>query len=288
MAEESEPTHERRGVAVRFGDLDGLSEIHDCGVRVALEKRDQSKFATRAICPSGFTEFLGERERLRPGALRQRWVEVLVSLALDDQHAKPKPLVALNQRVLKVVAQAFRDVWNWRGSEVDRAAGSPPRRGRSARHRGDKPFAGLGVERLRAGPDAKPSESVGFGDELMRVRGLSDDGRAQQGREQRTDDADQVKTVARHDSLPRFAGAPLMFYNCLGFLARHKVVIEWQSSDGEARTLAGKDGYCHCGDVSILRDSPHLEKRIVEPRRVASASDSATSSVMRRRQLGTS
>ena len=44
----------------------------------------------------------------------------------------------------------------------------------------------------------------------MWFRGLSDDGRAQQGREQRTDDADQVKTVACHDSLPRFAGAPLI------------------------------------------------------------------------------
>jgi len=71
VPEESEPTYERRGVAVRLGDLDGLSEIHDCGVRVALEERDQSEFATRAICPSGFIEFLGERKCLGPGALRQ-------------------------------------------------------------------------------------------------------------------------------------------------------------------------------------------------------------------------
>jgi hypothetical protein len=41
---------------------------------------------------------------------------------------------------------------------------------------------------------------------------------------------------------PGSQGAPLMFYSCLGFLASYKVVIEWQSSDGEARTLAGKDG----------------------------------------------
>ena len=32
-------------------------------------------------------------------------------------------------------------------------------------------------------------------------------------REDNTDVADQVKTVARHDSLPRFAAAPLIFYN---------------------------------------------------------------------------
>ena len=76
---------------------------------------------------------------------------------------------------------------------------------------GDERFTSLGVERFRAGPDSKPSESVGFGDEVVWVRCLSDDGRAQQGREQRTDDADQVKTVARHASLPRFAGAPPIF-----------------------------------------------------------------------------
>ena len=43
---------------------------------------------------------------------------------------------------------------------------------------------------------------------------LCDDGRAQQrAASNNTDDADHVKTAARHDSLPRFAGAPLIFYN---------------------------------------------------------------------------
>ena len=44
-------------------------------------------------------------------------------------------------------------------------------------------------------------------------------------REQRTDDADQVKTAARHDYLPGFAGAPLIFYNRLQPDSRLKVVI---------------------------------------------------------------
>ena len=211
VPEESEPTYERRGVAVRLGDLDGLSEIHDCGVRVALEERDQSEFATRAICPSGFIEFLGERKCLRPGALGERWIEVLVSLAFDDQHAKPKPLVALNERILKIIAKAFGDFRNGEGRKLTAQPAHLRVEGVPLVTAGDERFTSLGVERLRAGPDAKPSESVGFGDELVWVRGLSDDGRAQQGREQRTDDADQVKTVARHDSLPRFAGAPPIF-----------------------------------------------------------------------------
>ena len=97
---------------LRFGDLDCLSEIHDGGVRVALQKGDKSQLATRAICPTGFTELLGQRKRLSPGALRQRRVQVLVCLAFDDQHAKPKSLVVLNERILKIIAKAFGDFRN--------------------------------------------------------------------------------------------------------------------------------------------------------------------------------
>ena len=67
---------------------------------------------------AGFIEFLGQRKRLRPGALRQRWVQVLVRLAFDDQHAKPKPLVALNERILKVIAKAFGDFGNGEGRKL--------------------------------------------------------------------------------------------------------------------------------------------------------------------------
>ncbi len=150
---------------------------------------------------------MGERKCLRPGALGERWIEILVSLSFDYQHAKPKPLVTLNERILKIIAKAFRDFRNGEGRKLTaqpahlRVEGIPLVAAR------DERFTSLGVERLGAGPDAKPSESVGFGDEIVWVRGLSEDGRAQQGREQRTDDADQVKTVARHDSLPRFVRA---------------------------------------------------------------------------------
>jgi hypothetical protein len=60
---------------------------------------------------------------------------------------------------------------------------------------------------------SRSREAVGFGEQFMRVGDLRDSGGALKKREQRTDDADQMKTVARHDSLPRFAGAPMMFYN---------------------------------------------------------------------------
>ena len=60
----------------------------------------------------------------------------------------------------------------------------------------------------------------------MRIGDLRECGGAQNNREHSTDVADHVKTAARHGSLPRFAGAPLIFYNRVGPLARHKVVIE--------------------------------------------------------------
>ena len=112
VSEQREPAHQRRGVAACFGDLDCLSEIHDGGVRVALQKGDKPKLAAGAICPTGFTELLGQRKRLGPGALRQRRVQVLVRLAFDDQHAKPKPLVVLNDRIIEVSAETFGDFWN--------------------------------------------------------------------------------------------------------------------------------------------------------------------------------
>jgi hypothetical protein len=96
----------------------------------------------------------------------------------------------------------------------------------------DERIARLRVERLRSSPDAKPRQPVGFGEQSMRFGDLRDSGGVLEKREQRTDDADQVKAVARHDSLPRFAGAPLMFYNCIRFLSRHKVVID---TNGRAR-----------------------------------------------------
>ena len=48
VAEEGKPAHQGRGVAVRFGDLDCLAQIHDCGVRVALQKSDKAELAVLA------------------------------------------------------------------------------------------------------------------------------------------------------------------------------------------------------------------------------------------------
>ena len=50
----------------------------------------------------------------------------------------------------------------------------------------------------------------------MRIGDLRECGGAQNKREHNTDVADHVKTAARHDYLPGFAGAPSIFYNCVG------------------------------------------------------------------------
>ena len=35
------------------------------------------------------------------------------SLALDDQHAKPKSLVVLNHRFVEICAERLGDLWDW-------------------------------------------------------------------------------------------------------------------------------------------------------------------------------
>jgi hypothetical protein len=59
----------------------------------------------------------------------------------------------------------------------------------------------------------------------MRIGDLRECWGVQNKRENNTDVADHVKTAARHDSLPRFAGAPLIFYNRVGSVSSHKIVI---------------------------------------------------------------
>ena len=58
--------------------------------------------------PSRLIELLGQGERLGPGALGQRRVEVFVGLAFDDQHAEAKPVVGLDERVVEVLAEPLR------------------------------------------------------------------------------------------------------------------------------------------------------------------------------------
>ena len=108
----------------------------------------------------------------------------------------------------------------------------------------DERITRLRVERLRSSPHAKPREPVGFGEQLMRFGNLRDSRGVLKKREQRTDDADQVKTVARHDSLPRFAGAPLIFYNRVRSVSRSKNVIP-------ARTAEVRSA-CPVGSVYLL------------------------------------
>jgi hypothetical protein len=59
----------------------------------------------------------------------------------------------------------------------------------------------------------------------VRVRLLRNRRRAEEDSDDNGDVADQMKTAARHDSLPGFAGAPLIFYNRMRADSRYKVVI---------------------------------------------------------------
>ena len=204
VAEQREPTHQGRCVAACFGDPYCLPEIHDSGVRVALQKGDKPKLAAGSICPPGLAELLRQRKRLGPGALRLRRVQVLVCLAFDDQHAKAEPLVVLNDRIIEVSAETFGDFWNRQSRQLstqstDFSVESVPAVA-ATRER----LAGFGVKWFRASPDTEPRQAVCFCEEFMRILALCEGRRAHNKREHNTDGADQVKTVARHDSLPRF------------------------------------------------------------------------------------
>jgi hypothetical protein len=94
-----------------------------------------------------------------------------------------------------------------------------------------KRLAGLRVERLRTRPNAQPSKAICFCEELMRICVLRERRRAEKERDYYTDVADHAKTVARHDSLPGFAGAPLIFYNRALLDSRYKVVIGRQTAE---------------------------------------------------------
>lgn len=133
--------------------------------------------------------------------------------------------------MVKVIAQTFgyfgnRQGWQLAAKAADlRIKRIPPVACR------DKCLARLGKERLGTRPHPKPGEPVSFGKQLMRVGDLRNSGGTLKEREQRTDNADQMESVARHDSRPRFAGAPPCFYN--GARSRSRVARKqksWASS----------------------------------------------------------
>jgi hypothetical protein len=232
VTEQGEPPHERRRVAIRLGNLDRLAKVHDRGVRVALQKRDEPEFRARSVGPGRLIELLCQGEHLGPGTLGQRWIEVFVGFTLDDQHAQAKPFVATDQRSVEVFAQALRHLRDCQLRQLAPQAVHFSVQGVPLITSSDECFTCLCVQRFCSSPHAKPGEAISFGEQFLRVGDLRDSGGVLKKREQRTDDADQVKTAARHDSLPRFAGAPWIFYNRLPRVSSSKVVIDsqWQRS----------------------------------------------------------
>lgn len=66
MPEQREPADDGGRIAARLRDLDGLSQIDDGGVRIALQEGDEPELAACAIRPPGITKLLGNREGLAP------------------------------------------------------------------------------------------------------------------------------------------------------------------------------------------------------------------------------
>jgi hypothetical protein len=158
--------------------------------------------------------------------LRQRWIQVLVCLPFDNQHAKPKALVVLNDRIVEVRAETFGDLWNWQCGQLSTQLAYFSVQSVSLVAAADERFASLSVERPSARPNTQPRKPICFCEQPMSVGVLRERMETQEDREYNTDVADQVKTAARHDSLPRFAGAPSIFYNSERPLSSHKVVIK--------------------------------------------------------------
>ena len=73
---------------------------------------NEPEFAARSVGPGRLIKLLRQGERLGPGTLGQRWVEVFVGFTFDDQHAQAKPFVATDQRLVEVFAQALRHLRN--------------------------------------------------------------------------------------------------------------------------------------------------------------------------------
>ena len=146
-------------------------------------------------------------------------------LALNDQNSKPKSVVVLNDRIIEICAETFGDFWDWQRWQLSTQLTDFGVQGVAPVAAAYERLASLGVDWLGTCPDPEPGQAVCFREELMRIGDLRECWGAQNKRENNTDVADHVKTAERHDSLPRFAGAPLMFYNRARSLSRPKVVI---------------------------------------------------------------
>jgi hypothetical protein len=146
--------------------------------------------------------------------------QVLVRLAFDDQHAKPKSLVVLNDRIIEVSAETFGDFWNRQSWQLSTQSTDFSVESISPVAAARERLASFRVKWLRARPDPEPCQAVCFSEEIVRIFALCERRSAHKKREHNADGADHVKTAARHDSLPRgrSQGALLIFTTALSLL----------------------------------------------------------------------
>ena len=119
-------------------------------------------------------ESLGDLLRLLPGLLRRRGIEVLVRLALHEEHSQPQSIVLANERVIEELGKLLGDVRHRQPRQLRPQA--PHLRVESLRllASGLEQLLRLDEERLGAGPELHPREPVGFLEQLVRVGGLGE------------------------------------------------------------------------------------------------------------------
>jgi hypothetical protein len=132
--------------------------------------------------------------------LRQRWVQVLVRLAFDDQHAKPKPVVALNDRIVEVLAQTFGDFGNRQCGQLPPQSTHFSVESVSSVSVLNESFESLSIKWFGSCPNPKPREPICFREELVRICVLAEGREAEENRERNTNVADHVKVP--HDIIP--------------------------------------------------------------------------------------
>jgi hypothetical protein len=185
--------------------------LHErCGrTRVALHECNDPQLAVGAILPSRVAQLVSELQHFPPVAFCRQNVPFEIDVALDCQSAEPQPRIAFRALAVEIRGDLFGDVWKRKRLHLAAQTAELRVQTVSAIAGLSRGLLDFGVDREGVVPIREPSEAVGFRKLFQRVWSLREGGRGQENSDRNeTDAADQSNTVACHDSLPRFAGAP--------------------------------------------------------------------------------